>query len=362
MSRLMRRAYGHGGTRLERIIVCAPPQRTPPMPLWLKIPAILLLIAIPFLIARYAVPTATLVTRTLIDISKLTLKPPPPPPPKPKLMEPEPVKPLPRKVEPPPIAAPIVPQIVQKQPERHTILPITEEAQRPVISRARPAVSPGDNVYQPRVLRERRQLELPGGTSAGPTRIRREATTGEAPAQVTSITRSRGATASPMDATYSKERVGVVRRTSPAGLSSSSGAGIGTSSQPTAIRRGRAFGPGGEEAPAPRQASVTRERARSGTAGTGSGSTGATSGGLSRGISLMSLEICSSAQLQEEKIKNVLSVVGDQHSCKSNKGEFQFRGTQRVSSFNLMIFPSHGRIPSNRCEELEYAYTCLKNQ
>jgi hypothetical protein len=105
---------------------------------------------------------------------------------------------------------------------------------------------------------------------------------------------------------------------------------------------------------------ANRERSR--VAESGGSGTAASSVGVVRGVSLMSLEICSSSQQQEEAIKAVLSAVGSRHSCRSNKGEFQFRGTQRVSSFNLIIFPSQGRKPSHRCEELENAYTCLKNQ
>jgi hypothetical protein len=74
----------------------------------------------------------------------------------------------------------------------------------------------------------------------------------------------------------------------------------------------------------------------------------------------MSLEICASTQEEEDDIKAVLGVVGSRQSCTDEKGEFRFRGTKRISSFNLMIYPGKGRRPSNRCEELENAYRCLK--
>jgi hypothetical protein len=128
------------------------------------------------------------------------------------------------------------------------------------------------------------------------------------------------------------------------------------------------------------QRPITRREQSSGTSGTTEESgprivasrergtvTGAADGeaetsiGLSRGISLMSLEICSSPQQEEDDIKSVMNVVGSRHSCRNEKGEFQFKGTKRISSFNLMIFPVKGRRPTNRCEELEYAYRCLKN-
>jgi hypothetical protein len=104
---------------------------------------------------------------------------------------------------------------------------------------------------------------------------------------------------------------------------------------------------------------VVASRERSKPAG-GEAGESAASIGLARGVSLQSLEICSSPQLQEEAIMAILRVVGSRKSCTDGKGEFQFKGTQRISSFNLVIFPAPGRKPSNRCEELENAYKCLK--
>jgi len=359
MSRLMRRVYGHGGTRAERIIVCAPPMDTSPTPLWLKIPVLILLLVLPFLIGHYAVPTATAPMRTLIDMSKLEVKPPPILLKKPEIPKPERIRPIERTVEPPPQPVPPLVQTPPKTVERKTVEP-APEVQRPTITRSQPS-RPANENYQPRVARERRQIQIESGTTTGPTRLRREAVVGEAPATVTSITRSRGATA--MESSVSKERVAVLRRTNPGGdISGGRSIGIGTSQGPTVIHRGRPSGRMQEEGEgaAPR-VSASRERTklagRSGGDGGGEGS--GSSVGVVRGVSLMSLEICSSAQLQEERIKDVLSVVGSRQSCRSDKGEFQFRGTKRISSFNLMIYPSQGRKPSNRCKELEYAYTCL---
>ncbi len=357
MSQLMRRVYGYGGTRAERIMVSAPPMDTSPTPLWLKLPVLLLLLVIPFLIGHYAVPTATMPMRTLIDMSKLEVKPPPPLLlKKPEIRKPERIRPIERTEEPKPVPVHPPVQTPPKIVERKTVEPVPE-VQRPTITRSQPR---SDENYQPRVARERRQIQIEGGTTTGPTRIRREAVVGEAPATVTSITRSRGATA--MESSVSKDRVAVLRRTN-SGVDTSGGRsiGIGTSQGPTVIHRGRPSGRMQEEGEgaAPR---VSASRERSKVAGRGGGDGGEGSGssvGVSRGVSLMSLEICSSAQLQEERIKDVLSVVGSRHSCRSDKGEFQFKGTKRISSFNLMIFPSQGRIPSNRCKELEYAYTCL---
>jgi hypothetical protein len=355
MSRLMRRVYGHGGTRRERILVCAPLMESTPTPLWLKLPVLALLLAIPILVSLYAVPKTTIPMRTVIDISKLTVKPPPPLI-KPEIPKPERIRPIERTVEPPPKPVVTPEQTIPKIVERRTTTPVPAEIQRPTITRSQPSNLSNEN-YRPHVARERRQIQIESGTTAGPTRLRREAVVGEAPSTVTTISRSRGATA--MESSISKERVAVLRRTNPGGdISGGRSIGIGTSQGPTAIRRGRGSAQMSDEG-AP-HVSASRERTKLSSRGNGSGSEESTSSvGLVRGVSLMSLEICSSAQLQEERIKDVLSVVGSRQSCRNEKGEFQFRGTKRISSFNLMIFPSQGRKPSNRCKELEYAYTCL---
>jgi hypothetical protein len=356
MSRLMRRVYGHGGTRRERILVCAPPMESMPTPLWLKVPVLALLLAIPILVSLYAVPKTTIPMRTVIDISKLTVKPPTILI-KPEIPKPKHIRPIERTIEPPPKPETPPAQAIPKIVERKTVIPVPAEIQRPTISRSMPSTTLSDENYQPRVTRGRRQIEIESGTTTAPTRVRREAVLGEAPSVHTTISRSRGATA--MDSSIARERVAVLRRTTPAGdISGGNSIGIGTSQHPTAIRRGRGSRQMAEEG-AP-HVSVSRERTKlSSRDGGGEGEGSTSSVGLVRGVSLMSLEICSSAQLQEERIKDVLSVVGSRHSCRDEKGEFQFKGTKRISSFNLMIFPSQGRKPSNRCKELEYAYTCL---
>jgi hypothetical protein len=81
--------------------------------------------------------------------------------------------------------------------------------------------------------------------------------------------------------------------------------------------------------------------------------------GMSR-VSYEDLGICASTQEKDEAIKAVLSVVGSRQSCTDEKGEFQFRGTKRISSFDVIIYPANGRKPANQCEELKNAYRCLK--
>ena len=159
-----------------------------------------------------------------------------------------------------------------------------------------------------------------------------------------------------MDSSIAKDRITVLRRTTPSGdLSSAAGNGIPQRSIQRSQRTAGTVGPaeeGGQR--------VVATRERSTVSGGGADGESSSSVGLVRGLSLMSLEICSSPQKQEEAIKAVLSVVGSRQSCSDEMGEFQFKGTQRISSFNLMIYPSKGRRPSNRCEELDNAYKCLK--
>ena len=94
MNRLMRMAYGHGGTRLERILVTASPAQSKAMPHWLQFLLLFLWIVVLLLFSRYAVTTAPKQT-TAIDTSRLELMPPPaiPEPPLVKPVEP-PLPPL----------------------------------------------------------------------------------------------------------------------------------------------------------------------------------------------------------------------------------------------------------------------------
>lgn len=356
MSRLMRMTYGHGGTRLERILVSASHLDPAPSPLWLRLLMLTVWIIIPVLVSLYAVPRSKAPMKTIIDISKLEVKPPPVlelPVPKPK-----PIIPKVKLFEPPPPKPELIQQPEQKKPlERLTTAPPVMETKRPTISRSPVANLPDVGEFQPRVRRERARVET-GGEAVVRERVRREATVQEAPSGRTSISRSRGATA--MDSSYgasARDTVAVLRRTAPTGdLSSGSGSGIPGKS----IQRGQRSGgmAGLVDEGGGQRVAARRERSKVSGGGDGGGE-GTSSVGLVRGVTLMSLEICSSPQKQEDAIRAVLGVVGSRQSCSDEKGEFQFKGTKRISSFNLMIFPSKGRRPSNRCEELEYAYKCL---
>jgi hypothetical protein len=349
MSRLLRMTYGYGGTRLERICVSASHLEPAPPPLWQRLLLLAVWIVVPLLVSLYAVPKSSPPMKTIIDISRLTIKPPPvlekPVPPKPK-----PAPPIEKPVEPAPKPETIREPDVKKTLERQTIAPPPVEMKRPSISRSSAANLPGVSEHQPRVARERSRVET-GIETVSKERIRRKATTQEAPSERTAITRSRGATA--MDSSIAQDRIAVLRRTAPSGnLPSAAGNGIPQRSIQRSQRSAGSVEDGGQR--------VVATRERSNVSGGGADGESSSTVGLVRGLSLMSLEICSSPQKQEEAIKAVLSVVGSRQSCIDGKGEFQFKGTQRISSFNLMIFPSKGRRPSNRCEELDNAYKCLK--
>jgi hypothetical protein len=352
MSQLMRMTYGHGGTKLERIMVSASHQESAAPPIWLRLLLLAMWIVVPLLVCLYAVPKSSRQEKTIIDISRLTIKPPPvlekPILPKPKL-----TLPIEKPVEPTPKTEAIREPEVKKPLEQQTIAPPPVEMKRPPISRSPAANLPDVSEPQLRVARERSRVET-GIEAVSKERIRREATAHEAPSERTAITRSRGATA--MDSSLAKDRIAILRRTALTGdLPSAGGNGIPQRPIQRSQRSAGLVGPvdgGGQRDVASRK--------RSKVSGGGADGESTSTLGLVRGLSLMSLEICSSPQKQEEAIKSVLSVVGSRQSCSDDKGEFQFKGTQRISSFNLMIFPSKGRRPSNRCEELDNAYKCLK--
>jgi hypothetical protein len=330
MSRLMRMAYGHGGTRLERIRVAAPPPGSSAAPRWLWLLLLAVWLVIPILVSRYAVPTAPQQT-TVIDASRLEVVPPP--------VIPE-VKPV---EQPPPQPPPVPAQSAQKPPERPT-----EDAPSPTITRP-VARAPEVVDYQPRIVRERARSGMEAETPAV-SHVRRAAATAETPAEKTTITRTRGAAAA--DAPGATERVAPLRR---ATVSEGPKAEAGASVQPiTRKQRPSAM----ETGSAPR---VTASRERGTVSGSAEG-TGSSSLAVSRGVSFASLDICASPREQEEKITAVLGIVGERSTCNDGSGRYDFKGTQRISSFGLIIYPAKGRRPTNRCEELENAYRCLKTR
>ncbi|GFE58624.1 hypothetical protein [Geobacter sp. AOG1] len=325
MSRLIRMAYGHGGTRLERILVTASPAETKPMPRWLQLLLLVSWIVALVLFSRYAVHTIPHQT-TAIDTSRLELMPPPALPEPPHVMPAEPQPPAPLQSE----------QKPQERPQEDLPPTINRPAQR----------APEAIEYQPRIARERASAVTDVGASAAP-QVRRGAAMNETAAERTTITRSRGA--STAEAPAATERIAPLRRARGA-------EGTPSASEPELRPITRKERTSGTIAGSTQQVMAARER----TAGVAGDEKGSSSLSPARGVSFASLEICASPREEEEKITAVLGVVGGRQSCRNGSGEYRFTGTRRISSFNLIIFPAKGRKPTNRCEELENAYRCLE--
>jgi hypothetical protein len=330
MSRLLRMAYGHGGAGRERILVAAPSAGPVPAPRWLKPLLLIAWLAVPILVSRFGLPTASQ-TPTIIDVSRLDVAPLPLPEP-PVTPEPPPA----RHVEPPlPAPAPLA------QPPVDTPLP--------VINRPATAPAPEQAEYQPRIARTHVRASTETGTPAVP-QIRRESTPGEAPAQRTAITRTRGVV--PAETPVTREQL------PPPRLASGTEEAPQGAAVPQRPLRSSTRTAGAEAL----SASLTRNAPhRGGVQATAAGEAASPAPGVAhRGISLNVLDNCASTQEQDDAIKAVLGVVGSRQSCTDEKGEFQFMATKRISSFNLIIYPGNGRKPSNQCEELKNAYRCLK--
>ena len=363
MSRLMRMTYGRSGSRLDGILVSMPHGEPAADPRWLTLALLAVWIVVPVLVCRLAMPEAS-PRQTVIDTSRLTAKLPAEVR-RPVVPEPPKAAPVVRPAEPPkkldapePAVARHEKPIEQAKPlDQPTTAPPTMaappmERKRPAITRpAAPQLADGQG-YQPRVRRERAGIATQVGTP-GEARIRREAAVRDVPAAGMAITRTRGATAA--DLPPGGGRVIPLRQFAAAGEQPGGGTGAP-----------RTFTRGGHSATADAQANaaphIAAGRERVQAAGGAGGGVGGTSVGLVRGVSLDSLDICASPRQEENDITAVLNVIGARKSCTDGKGEFQFRGTRRISSFNLIIFPANGRRVSNRCEELENAYNCLKNR
>jgi hypothetical protein len=199
-------------------------------------------------------------------------------------------------------------------------------------------------------VRGRRAVDAPVGSSTG-TRLRKETVLGEITPEKTTISRDQAGSATrwhPLQLPTASERVAVERSKRAVGEV----AADTPAARPVAVRSALPVVP----EPSKVRSATSHHRIEN-PGGDGEAEAAII---MSRGVPLMSLQICDSSLQQEEAIKAVLSVVGSRQSCRNEKGAFQFKGTKRVSSFNLIIFPSRGREPSHRCEELEYAYSCLQ--
>ncbi|QXE91062.1 hypothetical protein [Geomonas subterranea] len=364
MTLRIQNACGHGGTRLRHILVCAEHELRPPVPLWLRLLAVSALVLVAFCVSRFKMPGAPVSKRTIMDVSRLELQAPPDKPRKAAPVE-KPVHVEPPRIvyaldaKPPAYRPPERPGDAVKQkraPLRHEV-DYKAELQRPAIARDLGYQSGSEVPLYPAVARERKGAEgFDAAASDAParlpaTRLRKEAGSAEVGARPTPkstyIYRVRGGPGNPVAA--ADQPVALPQRPTRA-------VEVGGSAAPPRVAAVRSAPEVTIEEPRGAPVASPKQRSKSPSGGGAGGSEVA----LARGVSLMSLKICDSALQQEEAIKAVLSVVGSRSSCTSDKGEFQFKGTKRVSSFNLIIFPSGGREPSQRCEELDHAYDCLK--
>ncbi|MBU5615334.1 hypothetical protein [Geomonas azotofigens] len=370
MTLRIQNACGHGGTRLRHILVCAEHELRPPVPWWLRLLVVAALVVVALCVSRFQMPGAPAGKRTIMDVSRLELKAPPEKPKKAVPVErPVEAQQKPRTVyaldvKPPQYRPPVS---VNREhpgeagqprsaPLRHEV-DYSAALPRPAIARSYGYQSGSEVTLYPAVARERKgaqAFDLAAAEDAArvpATRIRQEAGNVEVGARPspksTYIYRVRGGPASAVPA--ADEPLARPQRPSRA-------VEVGGSAPAPRVAAVRSAPEVTIEEPRGASSPAVRQRSKS-PAGSGAGGSEVA---LARGVSLMSLKICDSALQQEEAIKAVLSVVGSRSSCTSAKGEFQFKGTKRVSSFNLMIFPSRGREPSQRCEELDYAYDCLK--
>ncbi|MBU5637798.1 hypothetical protein KOM00_13775 [Geomonas sp. Red69] len=366
MTLRVQNACGHGGTRLRHILVCAEHEMRPPVPLWLRGSVVAALVLVALCVSRFQMPGAPVSKRTIMDVSRLDLKAPPA---HPRTLPPV-EKPVPARQNPrtmyaldlkPPQYRPPEPGgrehagQPRNAPLRHEV-DYPAELQRPAIARASGYQSGSEVTLYPAVARERKGTEPFDALGGAPperlpaARLRKEAGSvevgGRPSPKSTYIYRVRGG---PNAVPAADEPIYLPQRPARA-------VEVGGSAPPLRVAAVRSAPQVSIEEPKGGPVQAARQRSKSPA---GSGANGSEVA-LARGVSLMSLKICDSALQQEESIKAVLSVVGSRSSCSSDKGEFQFKGTKRVSSFNLIIFPSRGREPSQRCEELEYAYDCLK--
>ncbi|MBJ6800612.1 hypothetical protein [Geomonas propionica] len=368
MTLRIQNACGHGGTRLKHVLVCAEHELRPPIPWWLRLAVVTALILVVLCVSRFQMPGAPVGKRTIMDVSRLELKAPPAHPKKIAPVE----KPVVAQQKPRTVYALDLKPPQYRPPEpgrehageggraghaplRHEV-DYPAELPRPAVARSYGYQSGSEVALYPAVARERKGAEAydeqHGAASARvpATRLRREAGSAEVGGRPTPkstyIYRVRGG---PASAVLADDPVARPQRPTRA-------VEVGGSAPAPRVAAVRSAPEVTIEEPKGAQPLTARQRSKS-PAGSGAGGSEVA---LARGISLMSLKICDSALQQEEAIKAVLSVVGARASCTSDKGEFQFKGTKRVSSFNLMIYPSRGREPSQRCEELDYAYDCLK--
>lgn len=350
---------------------------------------------IAMLFCRYTVPGVNKMD-TVIDMSKLAVKPVPE-------ME-SPIRTLPQQEENPvpPQTKPDEPTVqAEERPIEHLDVPPPREEVRPAISR--PTIA--RQYDEPAPVTQAQRMRVGEQMANSEIRIKRGASSREMPAETAAERRTR---AYAISENPENARAASVRRRSSSveqlqpgvpvaqRLSTRPNISDNSTSLPSAqIKRSsktteayaqnaipannRVTAPAASDAPSPPSTRIKRlsktteayaqnvipakDRIKAPAVADGKeGSSREAKHAMTRGVSLTSLDICSSQQEQEDKVRSVLNVVGSRQSCSDDTGEYQFKGTQRVSSFNLMIYPAKGRRPSNRCEELGNAYRCLKTR
>jgi len=79
-----------------------------------------------------------------------------------------------------------------------------------------------------------------------------------------------------------------------------------------------------------------------------------------RGVPLSTLAACRTDQREDALKLQVLGAVGNQRECSSAAGIYRFVETKNLNSFLMWIERAPGRAAVDRCGELAYALSCLK--
>jgi hypothetical protein len=79
-----------------------------------------------------------------------------------------------------------------------------------------------------------------------------------------------------------------------------------------------------------------------------------------RGVPLSTLAACRTDRREDELKLQVLAAVRNQRECSSAAGYYRFVETKNLNSFLMWIERAPGRAAADRCGELAYALSCLK--
>jgi hypothetical protein len=78
-----------------------------------------------------------------------------------------------------------------------------------------------------------------------------------------------------------------------------------------------------------------------------------------KGVPLSKLPACRNAREETVLTEQILNVIGSRNMCSDATNRYLFSGTQRLSSFGMIIQPIVESRLSDRCGELHKAYQCL---